>query len=489
MTPTTSPTVGEVDVPTQLLIGGQWIDAAAAATFPVTNPATDEVIAHIANGAAGDGIRALDAASTIQHDWARTTPRRRSDILRAAFEMLRERRDEVATLMTLEMGKPLSESCAEVDYGAEFLRWFSEEAVRIEGRVARSPEGTGTIVVTHAPVGPTLLITPWNFPLAMATRKIAPAIAAGCTSIIKPAALTPLTTLWFARLLQECGLPDGVLNVVTTTSASALSAPLLSDGRLRKLSFTGSTEVGVALLRQAANGVLRTSMELGGNAPFLVFDDADIPSAVSGALQAKFRNVGQACTAANRFLVHESVAKEFAAQVTEQVSQLRIGDGLGEGCQIGPLINHAAVADVHALVTDAIRDGSTLLTGGERLERAGSFYKPTVLANVPPDCALMQQEVFGPVLSISTFRDEAEALALANSTEYGLVGYVYTRDIARVQRVTEALETGMIGLNVGVVSNAAAPFGGVKRSGLGREGGREGIHEFLETKYVLSCAM
>lgn len=388
--------------------------------------------------------------------------------------------------MTLEMGKPLAEARGEVGYGGEFLRWFSEEAVRIAGRYGSNPEGTGRMIVTQMPVGPSYLITPWNFPLAMATRKIAPALAAGCTAIVKPAELTPLTTLYFAKLLQEVGLPDGVLGVLTTSTSAAVSAPIIADPRLRKLSFTGSTPVGVSLLKQAADGVLRTSMELGGNAPFLVFEDADLDKAVEGALQAKFRNIGQACTAANRFIVHESVADEFARRVTERVAAMRVGRGTEEGVTIGPLINDTAVDKAVSLVQDAVQRGATVLTGGSRVAGAGSFYQPTVVTGVAAGSDILREEIFGPVLSIVTFTDEADAVAKANDTEYGLVGYVFTRDFARGQRLTETLQTGMMGLNVGVLSNAAAPFGGVKQSGIGREGGLEGIHEYLSTKYVLT---
>jgi succinate-semialdehyde dehydrogenase/glutarate-semialdehyde dehydrogenase len=397
-----------------------------------------------------------------------------------------DRADEFALLMTLEMGKPLAEARGEVTYGGEFLRWFSEEAVRISGRYGANPEGTGRMIVTHLPVGPSYLITPWNFPLAMATRKIAPALAAGCTAIVKPAELTPLTTLYFARLLEDAGLPAGVLNVLTTSTSGEVSAPIISDPRLRKLSFTGSTPVGRALLKQAADNVLRTSMELGGNAPFLVFDDADLDKAVDGAMIAKFRNIGQACTAANRFLVHESIAAEFASRVTERVEKLVVGRGTEEGVTIGPLIHDGAVTKADDLVRDAISRGATLLTGGSRVERDGSFYEPTVLTDVVVGSDILREEIFGPVVTIVPFTDEADAVAKANDTEYGLVSYVFTRDLARGQRLIETLQTGMMGLNVGVVSNAAAPFGGVKQSGVGREGGSEGIHEYLETKYVLT---
>jgi len=388
--------------------------------------------------------------------------------------------------MTLEMGKPLAEANGEVTYGGEFLRWFSEEAVRIAGRYGQNPEGTGTMVVSQRPVGPSFFITPWNFPLAMATRKIAPALAAGCTVVIKPAELTPLTTLYFAKLLEDAGLPAGVLNVITTSTSGEVSGPIIADPRLRKLSFTGSTPVGIALLKQAADGVLRTSMELGGNAPFLVFEDADLDKAVDGAMLAKFRNIGEACTAANRFLVHESVAEEFAARVTERVRQLKVGRGTEEGVSIGPLINQAGVDKARTLVEDAVAKGASVATGGSEIEGDGTFFEPTVVTGVTAGSDILVEEIFGPVLAISTFATEEEAVEKANATEYGLVSYAFTRDLARGQRLMDSLDTGMMGLNVGVVSNAAAPFGGVKKSGLGREGGAEGIHEFLETKYTLT---
>jgi succinate-semialdehyde dehydrogenase/glutarate-semialdehyde dehydrogenase len=412
----------------------------------------------------------------------------RGEILRRAFDLLQERSEEFALLMTLEMGKPLAEARGEVTYGGEFLRWFSEEAVRVSGRYGPNPEGTGRIIVSQHPVGPCFLITPWNFPLAMATRKIAPALAAGCTVVIKPAALTPLTTLYFAQLLQDAGLPDGVVNVITTSSSGAVSGPIIADPRLRKLSFTGSTPVGQKLLEQAAPGVLRTSMELGGNAPFVIFEDADLDEAVKGALAAKFRNIGQACTAANRFIVHSSVALEFARRVTAAVNDFAIGRGTESGVTIGPLVDDNAVAKAEALVQDAVARGAQLATGGSRIDGAGSFFEPTVLTGVTPGSDILREEIFGPVLAIATFDTEDEAVALANDTEYGLVSYVYTESLSRGQRMIERLETGMMGLNVGVVSNAAAPFGGWKMSGLGREGGAEGIHEYLQTKYTLTPA-
>lgn len=471
-------------VPRGLFIGGEWV-AGSAGTFPVVDPATGETLVEIADASPEDGIRALDAAVAAQEEWAATAPRRRSDILRRAFDLLMERADEIALLMTLEMGKPLAEARGEITYGGEFLRWFSEEAVRISGRFGSNPEGTGRMIVSQRPVGPCFFITPWNFPLAMATRKIAPALAAGCTVVIKPAELTPLTTLAFVDILMEAGLPAGVVNVVTTTRSGALSAPIIADPRLRKLSFTGSTPVGKKLIAQAAEGVLRVSMELGGNAPFVVFDDADLDKAVDGAMLAKFRNIGQACTAANRFIVHASVAEEFARRVTERVAAMRVGRGTEDGVQIGPLIDRKAVEGAEALVTDAVARGARLLAGGSAIDGPGTFFEPTVITDVVGGSDILREEIFGPVLAIATFSDEEDAVRLANDTEYGLVSYVFTEDLARGMRMIDRLETGMMGLNAGVVSNAAAPFGGVKQSGVGREGGLEGIHEFLSTKYTL----
>lgn len=474
-------------VPDGLFIGGSWRAAESSRTLPVYDPATGAVLREVADASAADAMAALDAADAAFAQWSGTPARERGEILRRAFDALQEQQEEFALLMSLEMGKPLAEARGEVGYGGEFLRWFSEEAVRANGRYAASPEGTGRMIVTQHPVGPCYLITPWNFPLAMATRKIAPALAAGCTVVIKPAALTPLTTLYFVKLLQEAGVPAGVVNVITTSSSSAVSEPILRDPRLRKLSFTGSTPVGQALLRQAADGVLRTSMELGGNAPFVVFQDADLDKAVDGAIAAKFRNIGQACTAANRFIVHESVAEEFTQRVTERVQAFEVGRGTEAGVQIGPLIDDRAVAKASALVSDAVKRGATVRTGGEQLDGPGTFFAPTVLSGVRLGSDILREEIFGPVLAIATFDTEDEAVRLANDTEYGLVSYVYTADLARGQRMIERLETGMMGLNVGVVSNAAAPFGGWKQSGLGREGGAEGIHEYLQTKYTLTA--
>ena len=472
-------------VPTQLFIDGGWVPSVSGATFAVTDPATGDTLATIADAGADDAIAALDAASAVQAEWANTAPRARGEILRRAFEIVTERREELALLMTLEMGKPLAEARGEVAYGAEFLRWFSEEAPRISGRYGLNPEGTGRMIVSHRPVGPCYLVTPWNFPLAMATRKIAPALAAGCTAIIKPAALTPLTTLALAAILEEAGVPAGVLNVVTTTVPAVITQALMEDGRLRKMSFTGSTDVGVRLLAQSAQNVLRVSMELGGNAPFIVFEDADLDAAVEGVLIAKFRNIGQACTAANRILVHADVAEEFTSRVAERVAAMKVGPGSEDGVQIGPLIDESAVTKATDLVADAVERGAAVRVGGDPYGPAGTFLPPTVVTGVKPGSRILDEEIFGPVLAISTFTTEDEVVERANATEYGLVAYVYTQSLARGHRMMDALEAGMIGLNTGVVSNAAAPFGGVKQSGLGREGGAEGILEYLTTTYTL----
>lgn len=474
-------------VPTGLLINGEWRAAEGGKTVQVSDPATGEVIHEIADASVADGVAAMDAAAEAFPSWAATPARERAEILRRAFDLLQERKEDVALLMTLEMGKPLAEARGEVGYGGEFLRWFSEVTAHTQGRYGSNPEGTGRMIVTQHPVGPCYLITPWNFPLAMATRKIAPALAAGCTVVIKPATLTPLTTLFFAQILQDAGVPAGVVNVVTTTSTGPVSERIISDPRLRKLSFTGSTPVGVKLLQQAAPGVLRTSMELGGNAPFVVFDDADLDKAVDGAMLAKFRNIGQACTAANRFIVQRSVVEEFTRRVTERVQGMKIGRGTEEGVQIGPLIDDRAVDKAKTLVGDAVQRGATVTTGGSPVDGPGTFFEPTVVSEVQPGSEILREEIFGPVLAIVPFDTEDDAVRIANDTEYGLVSYVFTESLARGQRMIDRLETGMMGLNVGVVSNAAAPFGGWKQSGLGREGGDEGIHEYLQTKYTLTA--
>jgi succinate-semialdehyde dehydrogenase/glutarate-semialdehyde dehydrogenase len=471
-------------VPTGLLINGEWRDGTGGKTFAVEDPATGKTLLEIADATSEDALAALDAADAAQASWARTAPRERGEILRRAFELVTERAEDFALLMTLEMGKPLAESRGEVTYGAEFLRWFSEEAVRDYGRYVTTPEGKNKILVQRKPVGPCLLITPWNFPLAMATRKIAPAVAAGCTMIVKPAKFTPLTTQLFAAVMQEAGLPAGVLNVVSSSSASGISGPIMKDSRLRKVSFTGSTPVGRRLLADASQNVLRTSMELGGNAPFIVFEDADLDKAVEGAMAAKMRNMGEACTAANRFLVQESVAEEFTRKFAEAMAALKPGRGTEADSKVGPLIDGGARKDVHALVTEAVQSGARVATGGAPLEGDGYFYAPTVLADVPNDAEILKNEIFGPVAPITTFATEEDAIRLANATEYGLASYLYTRDYARMFRVAEQIEYGMVGFNAGVISNAAAPFGGVKQSGLGREGGAEGIAEYTTTQYI-----
>jgi succinate-semialdehyde dehydrogenase / glutarate-semialdehyde dehydrogenase len=471
-------------VPTGLLINGQWLPAVSGKTFDVEDPATGKVLMSISDAGAEDGAAALDAAAAAQASWARTAPRERGEILRRAFELVTERAEDFALLMTLEMGKPLAEARGEVAYGAEFLRWFSEEAVRISGRYSAAPDGKNRILVQKKPVGPCLLITPWNFPLAMATRKIAPAVAAGCTMVLKPANLTPLTSLLFAQVMQEAGLPAGVLNVIQTSTAGAVTGPLIKDDRLRKISFTGSTAVGQALMREAADKVLRSSMELGGNAPFVVFEDADLDKAVEGAVAAKMRNMGEACTAANRFIVHDSIADSFADKFAAKISALNTARGTEPDSTVGPLIDGKARNGVHALVSDAVANGAVAVTGGAPVDGPGYFYQPTVLKNVSADARILKEEIFGPVAPIVTFKSEDEAIKLANNTEYGLVAYVYTKDLNRGLRVSEKIETGMLGLNAGVISNAAAPFGGVKQSGLGREGGSEGIEEYLTTQYV-----
>ena len=471
-------------VPSQLYIAGKWVDAENGATFDVIDPATGKVLKTISDASPADGMKAMAAAHETQESWAKTAPRVRAEVLRAAFEKVTAMADDFAILMSLEMGKPFAEAKGEVAYGAEFLRWFSEQAPRIDGRYTTAPDGKNRLMVLKRPVGPALLITPWNFPLAMATRKIGPAIAAGCTSILKPANLTPLTSLLFTKVLEEVGLPAGVLNVIQTSSAGSVTGPIIKDSRLRKLSFTGSTPVGQRLIADAAHQVLKVSMELGGNAPFIVFEDADLDKAIEGAMLAKLRNMGEACTAANRFLVHESVADEFAKRLTEKMSKLKVARGLEDGANIGPLIEEKARQGVHALVEDAKQKGAKVLLGGEIPSGEGYFYPPTVLVNVPETCDVLSNEIFGPVAPICTFKTEDEAIKMANNTEYGLVAYAFTKDLNRGLRLAERLEVGMFGLNTGLVSNPAGPFGGVKQSGLGREGSQEGIEEYLETVYV-----
>jgi succinate-semialdehyde dehydrogenase/glutarate-semialdehyde dehydrogenase len=471
-------------VPTGLLIGGSWRDSSDGGTLKVEDPSTGEILTEVADATVADGKAALDAAVAAQAEWAKVPPRDRGEILRSAFDKITERADDFAMLMTLEMGKTLAESRGEVTYGAEFFRWFAEEAVRVHGRYAVAPNGATRLVTMKAPVGPTLMITPWNFPLAMGTRKIGPAIAAGCTMVVKPAGQTPLSMLALAKLLQECGLPDGVLNVVTTSRTGDVMEPIIRDPRLRKLTFTGSTGVGRKLVEQSAEQLLRVSMELGGNAPFIVFEDADLDRAVEGAMLAKMRNIGEACTAANRFYVHESLVEEFGRRFAERMSALTIGRGTEDGVDVGPLIDAKARDGVAEMVEDAKAQGATVVVGGSRADGPGYFFQPTVVTGVPKTARVMQEEIFGPVAPIASFSTEEEVLEAANSTEYGLVAYVFTRDLSRMIRVSEALEFGMVGFNQGIVSNPAAPFGGVKASGFGREGGFEGIEEYLETKYV-----
>jgi len=472
------------DCAKQLSIGGEWRDASGGGTFGVEDPATGEAIASVADATAQDAEAALAAATEAFETWRWTAPRERADVLRRAYELIGERTDELALLMTLEMGKPLAESRGEIAYANNFLRWYSEEAVRINGRFTTNEAGAGRVLTMRQPIGPCLFITPWNFPLAMGTRKIGPALAAGCTCVVKPAKQTPLSMLALAQIFEEAGLPGGVLNVITASSSGAVMAPLIADARVRKLSFTGSTAVGKALIAQSAEQVLKVSMELGGNAPFVVFADADLDAAVEGALLAKMRNGGEACTSANRFLVHESVAPAFAERLAERIGALKVGHGAEDGVQVGPLIDEAQRTTVERLVDDATARGARVLTGGRRLDGDGYFYAPTVLADVPADAQLLREEIFGPVAPVTTFATDDEAIMKANDTEYGLVAYVYTRDVDRAFRVIERLETGMVGFNQGLVSNAGAPFGGVKQSGFGREGGPEGLDEYLETKYI-----
>jgi succinate-semialdehyde dehydrogenase/glutarate-semialdehyde dehydrogenase len=469
-------------VPTGLWIGGE--ERLGSSTFDVLNPATDEVLIAIANATPEDGIAALDAAAAVQGEWAATPPRERGEILRSVFEAITARADEFATLMTLEMGKVYAESMGEVKYGSEFFRWFAEEAVRIGGRYTRSPAGTGRIIVTKSAVGPCLAITPWNFPLAMGTRKIGPAMAAGCTMVIKPAQETPLTMLLLAKLMDEAGLPKGVLSILPTSKPGDLTTALIDDGRLRKLTFTGSTGVGKALAKQSSDKLLRLSLELGGNAPFIVFDDADVDAAVDGALLAKMRNGGEACTASNRFHVANAVREEFTQKLVKRMAEFKLGNGLEEGSTLGPLVNAKQVATVEDLVADAVAKGATVAVGGVAPGGPGHFYPATVLADVPATARIFKEEVFGPVAPVIGFDTEEEGIAAANDTEYGLAAYIYTQGLDRALRVAEAIEAGMVGVNRGVISDPAAPFGGVKESGFGREGGSEGIEEYLDTKYI-----
>jgi succinate-semialdehyde dehydrogenase/glutarate-semialdehyde dehydrogenase len=468
----------------KLYIGGEWRDASGSATLEVIDPATEEPIAEVADATPEDAKAALDAAVEAQAEWGATPPNDRAGILWKAFELMVERTDELGTLMTLEMGKPVAESKAEIAYAADFFRWFSGEALRIDGNYKQFANGTSRVLVMKQPVGPSLMITPWNFPMAMGTRKVGPALAAGCTSVIKPAQQTPLSMLAMAQILEEAGLPGGALNIITTSKSGPTTGPLIEDGRLRKLSFTGSTEVGRKLIEASARNVLKVSMELGGNAPFLIFDDADLDAAVDGALLAKMRNIGEACTSANRFHVAEPVREEFEQRLAEKMGALKLGRGTEEDVKVGPLIDQPSREKVSELVQDALDKGATRVVGGEIPDGRGYFYPPTVLGGVPDDARVLKEEIFGPVAPVTSFESEEDAIARANDTEYGLVAYVFTRDIKRALRVCEGLETGMVGLNQGMVSNAGAPFGGVKQSGIGREGGKDGLEEFLETKYV-----
>src|SRR3954454_22309648 len=471
-------------VPKQLYIGGEWRDGTGGETLGVEDPATQETLVEIADATPDDAVAALRAAADAQAEWAAHPPRERGEILRRAWEMIGEREEDLALLMTLEMGKAVKESKAEIAYAGEFFRWFAEQAVRIDGRYAVAPNGAGRLLTMKQPVGPSILITPWNFPMAMGTRKIGPAVAAGCTMVMKPASLTPLSMLALAKILEEAGLPGGVLNVVTSSKSGSVMAPLIEDPRARKLSFTGSTEVGSKLIEQAAKRVLNTSMELGGNAPFLVFEDADIDDAVAGAMIAKMRNIGEACTAANRFHVAAPVASQFAEKLAEKMSSLRLGRGTEEDVDVGPLVDEDQRSKVRELVEDAKSKGAKVLVGGGAPDGRGYFFEPTVLGDVPASAKLLEEEIFGPVAPVASFESEEDAIAAANNTQFGLVAYVFTSNFKRAIRVIEGLETGMVGLNQGMVSNASAPFGGWKWSGIGREGGFEGIEEYLETKYV-----
>lgn len=473
-----------VHVQTGLFINGEWVSAASGGTFDVFDPATDQKLAEVAAASAEDAMRALDAAHAAQRSWGKTSTRERADILRRTFEIVANRASEFAAVLTAEMGKPLGESLGEVGYGNEFMRWFSEQAAHIEGTFAQNPAGQTNIVVTHEPVGPSLMITPWNFPLAMGTRKVGAALAAGCTVVIKPAALTPLTMALFVEALTEAGVPAGVVNLVPSDRASAISSKLMADQRLRKVSFTGSTTVGSVLLAQAAQHVQNTSMELGGNGPFVILSDADVNEAVEGALVAKFRNGGQSCVAANRIIVHKDLAEVFTQAFVARVGELRMGDGREAGVSVGPVVDHAQRDRIAALVDGAVAQGATLLAGGVVPAGKGSFYPPTVLANVSNDHEIFHEEIFGPVATIAVAENDEQAIEMANETPFGLVAFVYSQGLDRSFWAAGELQAGMVGVNRGLVSDAAAPFGGIKASGLGREGGAHGIYEYLETKYI-----
>ncbi|MEE6280504.1 NAD-dependent succinate-semialdehyde dehydrogenase [Georgenia sp. MJ170] len=478
------PVLDGLDVPTDLLVAGAWRGGSDGGRIDVRDPASGAVLASVADAGVHDAEAAVDAAAAAAAGWAATAPRARADLLLRAFTLMHEKREELALLISLENGKSLADARSEVTYAAEFFRWYAEEGVRLHGQLGRSPSGANRLLVTHQPVGISVLITPWNFPAAMATRKIAPALAAGCTAILKPATLTPLTAFAVAALLQEAGLPPGVLNVITTTKPGPVVETMLTDPRTRMLSFTGSTEIGRSLLRTAADQVLKCGMELGGNAPFVVLADAEVDAAVEGAMIAKMRNGGQACTAANRFFVQAPVHDVFVTGLVAQMAAVRVGPGSEEGTQCGPLINEGAARKVDELVRDAIERGARAVLGGERPDGSGSFYPPTVLVDVPPDARVLHEEIFGPVAPVVRFEREEEMLAMVNDTEYGLVSYLYTSDLGRGLRLAEAIESGMVGLNRGLVSDPAAPFGGTKQSGLGREGSTEGLLEFMETQYI-----
>jgi succinate-semialdehyde dehydrogenase / glutarate-semialdehyde dehydrogenase len=471
-------------VPRQLLIAGSWQDASGGGIVDVINPSDASVITGIADADVEDGLAAVDGAAAAFPEWAATPPRRRAEILRRCFELMTERSEQIAHLISLENGKALGDARGEVAYAAEFFRWYAEEAVRIIGEVSVSPSGSNRILVQHQPIGVCVLITPWNFPAAMATRKLAPALAAGCTAVLKPATLTPLTTLAIAQLMIDAGVPAGVVNIITTSKTNDVMSPILADPRVRKLSFTGSTGVGRHLLRQAADNVLKCSMELGGNAPFVVFEDADLDKAIDGVMIAKMRNGGQACTAANRIYVQRGIQAEFASRLAGRMAALTVGPGTDPSTEVGPLVDEASVLKVDALVRDALDQGARLLTGGQLPEGNGYYYPPTVVTNVPMHARMVSEEIFGPVASVIGFDTEDEVIAAANDSEYGLAAYVFTEDLRRGLRVSERIESGMVALNRGLVSDPAAPFGGVKQSGLGREGAHQGLLDFTETKYI-----
>jgi succinate-semialdehyde dehydrogenase/glutarate-semialdehyde dehydrogenase len=473
-----------VNVPTDLYIGGKWRKASDNQRFDVIDPATEKKVASVASATPEDAIAAVDAAQGAFEGWAARKPRERGEILRKAFELIIRDAERLAKLITVENGKALPDSRAEVAYAAEFFRWNAEEAVRNLGQVSRAPSSGARIVVQHKPIGVAVLVTPWNFPAAMATRKIGPALAAGCPVVLKPASDTPLTMLALMPIMEEAGVPAGVINVIPSRSSGKVVSAMLHDARVRIISFTGSTEVGRKLLREAADNVVKPAMELGGNAPFIVFDDADVDAAIDGAMIAKMRNMGEACTSANRFYVHEKVHDEFAKKLTTKMSALKMGNGLDDGVTLGPLVNEDGRQKVMALVDDAVKKGAKVLTGGKKPDGAGFFYPATVLTDVPDSAEMLRDEIFGPVASIQTFTSEDEVVKRANDTEYGLVAYLYTGDLSRGMRVSERLDFGMIGLNRGLVSDPAAPFGGMKQSGIGREGAHEGLMEFLETQYV-----